>query len=848
MGMVDRGCELDWISQVRVHSTRPHVHAHLQCMPPHVNAIGRHVCWLCPHECCAFACAHTNVVHIYCWQYPHERECLFAPLTGFELQNTRVEGGVLVAEVRLSVNLNALTIEQVVAKMKRAHLELVQLVQDGFTHAGVEAAALAPLATLKRTSAAREGEWFNVADNFKRANALAFDARDAVFASLRKREGTWGGAMSAATMCAREGRHDVAIELLKRALAGEDATLADGEQRDWKVQLAQWMVEHELAPPWPATFVALGDPALATLVAPLVEHDRLCIGKRVLGAEERASRWSEATVTRIEKDVELAQLGPGNTVRYVIGDKVDIQLGGWYDVKDVPSSRALVVAAGGAGAVLRAAAKGGDTALVKALRAVGVSALVADNQANTPLHLAAAQGHVEVCRALLAAGADSRIPNARGWRAEDLARSSSHIDVIRLFIPTLSDKEVAKSGGEDAWRAAAGGDVAALLTTYDKSNGPITALMVACRMRQLEAAKACLDTGLRARLGLSAADINAQSPSGCCALSFAAEVGDEGIVELLLAAQANVDLADEDGDTCLHKASENGHVSCVGLLLAAGAAVDQGNCHGNTPLMISSENGFVVCVTKLLAAGASPNQFDKGGTSTLHLACQKGHATIVAELLAAGAEVDHADDHGRTALMDASNTGSLTCLKEMLEAGAAVNTAQSDGTTALMHASLRGHAVCVEALLNAGAMPDLHTPVDNDEHGTTALMMASANGHVLCVEALLKAGAKPDEGMQAGDIGLNALMIASSCGHALCVEALLKAGANPDAAASDGYTALIYASINGQVSCLEILLNVCTEIDAAIVNDGMTALMKARKNEHAVCVEMLLSAGAKDCK
>lgn len=38
-------------------------------------------------------------------QYPHERECLFAPLTGFELLRTRVHNGVMVAEVRLSVNL-----------------------------------------------------------------------------------------------------------------------------------------------------------------------------------------------------------------------------------------------------------------------------------------------------------------------------------------------------------------------------------------------------------------------------------------------------------------------------------------------------------------------------------------------------------------------------------------------------------------------------------------------------------------------------------------------------------------------------------------------------------------------
>lgn len=52
VGMVDRGCELDWISQ-----------------------------------------------------YPFERECLFAPLTSFELLRTRVDKDVMVAEVRLNVNL-----------------------------------------------------------------------------------------------------------------------------------------------------------------------------------------------------------------------------------------------------------------------------------------------------------------------------------------------------------------------------------------------------------------------------------------------------------------------------------------------------------------------------------------------------------------------------------------------------------------------------------------------------------------------------------------------------------------------------------------------------------------------
>ena len=51
-------------------------------------------------------------------QYPGEREILFAPLTGLEVVGRRVEKRVLVVEVRLNVNLMALTIEQVVAKAR----------------------------------------------------------------------------------------------------------------------------------------------------------------------------------------------------------------------------------------------------------------------------------------------------------------------------------------------------------------------------------------------------------------------------------------------------------------------------------------------------------------------------------------------------------------------------------------------------------------------------------------------------------------------------------------------------------------------------------------------------------
>ena len=50
---------------------------------------------------------------------PHEEEILFAPLAGLEVRSSRVEGSVIVVEVRANINLNALTIEQVIAKRHR---------------------------------------------------------------------------------------------------------------------------------------------------------------------------------------------------------------------------------------------------------------------------------------------------------------------------------------------------------------------------------------------------------------------------------------------------------------------------------------------------------------------------------------------------------------------------------------------------------------------------------------------------------------------------------------------------------------------------------------------------------
>ena len=71
----------------------------------------------------------------WCSQYPHEREIVFAPLTGLEVQSARVEGAVIVVAVRLSVNMLSETIEEVVSKRFKVVKSMCVQMCDQMRHA-----------------------------------------------------------------------------------------------------------------------------------------------------------------------------------------------------------------------------------------------------------------------------------------------------------------------------------------------------------------------------------------------------------------------------------------------------------------------------------------------------------------------------------------------------------------------------------------------------------------------------------------------------------------------------------------------------------------------------------------
>ena len=57
-------------------------------------------------------------------QYPHEREVLLPPLTGIEALETSVNGGMLVINARLSLNMAAHTLEQVLNRRRKMLMDM----------------------------------------------------------------------------------------------------------------------------------------------------------------------------------------------------------------------------------------------------------------------------------------------------------------------------------------------------------------------------------------------------------------------------------------------------------------------------------------------------------------------------------------------------------------------------------------------------------------------------------------------------------------------------------------------------------------------------------------------------
>lgn len=121
-------------------------------------------------------------------------------------------------------------------------------------------------------------------------------------------------------------------------------------------------------------------------------------------------------------------------------------------------------------------------------------------------------------------------------------------------------------------------------------------------------------------------DLEATARNGDTALMIAAFKSNKSAVDALLALDAEVN---RPGWTALHYAASVGANDIVQVLLDASAYIDAESPNKTTPLMMAARSGHILTVKLLLDEGADATLKNDQGLSAIDLARQFNHADIV---------------------------------------------------------------------------------------------------------------------------------------------------------------------------------------------------------------------------
>ena len=425
------------------------------------------------------------------------------------------------------------------------------------------------------------------------------------------------------------------------------------------------------------------------------------------------------------------------------------------------------------------------------------------------------QGHVECLKELIAAGADLNKEDKDGYTALWIAAGQGHVECLKELIAAGADVSmsplICAIWNENAKR------VKGLLKSganVNATHGKDTALMIACQLGNEGIVNLLLENG---------ADVNAKNSDGKTALCMAVTQGHTEFKST----QPSTEGESSSDDI---KVRFSAHTILVFLLLKAGAHLQQ-----------SYSDGPNVHITKMLTNTMEEDSVkdnltaENNNLKSLTRNCIRRHLKQI---------------HPEISLYyTISQLGLPFLLQSYLLFDILLNYKQylnSDEKEFLLKAS-EGNIDGISSMIHAGVNVNI-----TGENGMTALMIASQNGYVELVEKLIEAEVNAD--IQTFN-GNTALICATLKNQNDCVQRLLDFGANPNIQGKDGYTALMHAAKNGSISCLQLLLDGCANIhiqndDSAANrmirsdNKGMTAVSYAVHQRNTECVKELIKAGA----
>ena len=285
----------------------------------------------------------------------------------------------------------------------------------------------------------------------------------------------------------------------------------------------------------------------------------------------------------------------------------------------------------------------------------------------------------------------------------------------------------------------------------------------------------------------------------------------------------------EAGQKEIVQAAKQRDTAAVRSLLKQRVDVNAAEADGATALHWAAYHGDLEIVNALIAAGARVDRVNDLSITPLALASENGHAAIVERLLARGANPNIASESGVTPLMRAARTGQAGIVRALLPRKANVNAAETERQqTALMWAAAQRHPDVVKVLLENGADVKARTVV---RHLTVMLDQGPPG---------VKTAKEHAHAIEAG--GSTALLFASMSGDVESARLLLDRGADVNDTAADGNSALVLAAFQGNGAVARLLLDRGADANAA--GAGYSALHAAVLRGDGDTVKALLAKGA----
>ncbi len=224
-----------------------------------------------------------------------------------------------------------------------------------------------------------------------------------------------------------------------------------------------------------------------------------------------------------------------------------------------------------------------------------------DQKGLTPLHVAAANRQFGVAQTLIGLRAKVDSKSSTGQTPLHVAVRNGDAAIVALLLTNGAVADVRDNFGNtplllalqssDAEALDAAGGLASRT-----ANAPGVA-MASLKLQQLQLARLLVQ---------SRVNVNARNRAGATPLSQAVRLGNEPVVDLLLASGADPGVPETaTGKTPLHVAAGRGQLAIVQALIRSRAAVDAIDLRGETPLCYALREGRTNTIATLRAAGAT---------------------------------------------------------------------------------------------------------------------------------------------------------------------------------------------------------------------------------------------------